>query len=392
MIIGIFTDTYLPDLNGVATATKTLRDVLVSKGHRVIIITTGLKGQKKFSYENDVMRVPGKAIKSLYDYRMSFIFNSKAYKILKKIPFDVFHIQQEFPISIFGRIIAKKLSIPIVYTFHTSYENYSAYISKGKRQAAVAKKLIVSLIKRIVQMKGEVITPSFKTRKLLLSYGVSKYINVVPNAIDLSQYNQEKDSEREMWFRKANDIVNKKIVIYLGRLAAEKNVDELINGFNRYKIRYQDTDTVFLIVGDGPAKESLMKEAGKLPFANDIRFLGKVPHDDTAFYYSIADVFLSASLSETQGLTYSEAIESNTIVLAKYDFNLDLLIQDNVTGFYYDDIDSLVDRINDVLTLSPDEKKRICYNAKRRNAYLFSKDTYYERIIHVYKKAIRQHF
>ena len=181
MIIGIFTDTYYPDLNGVATATKTLRDVLISHGHQVIIITTGLKGQKKFSFEDGIMRIPGASLKFLYDYRMSFWFNREAYQALKKIPFDLFHIQQEFGVSIFGRICAKLFDVPLVYTYHTSYADYSNYVSHTKVSERYTKKVIVTLVKKILSMKGEIITPSLKTRKILLSYGVTRYINVLRN-------------------------------------------------------------------------------------------------------------------------------------------------------------------------------------------------------------------
>ena len=392
MIIGIFTDTYYPDLNGVATATKTLRDVLISHGHQVIIITTGLKGQKKFSFEDGIMRIPGASLKFLYDYRMSFWFNRDAYQALKKIPFDLFHIQQEFGVSIFGRICAKLFDVPLVYTYHTSYADYSNYVSHTKVSERYTKKVIVTLVKKILSMKGEIITPSLKTRKILLSYGVTRYINVVPNAIDFSSYGKEKDEEREKWFRKELGIEGKRILLYLGRVAKEKNIEELMRGFNGYKLRYNDMKSILLIVGSGPDMERLIAIKETLSFKDDIYFLGKVPHEDTMFYYQIADAFLSASLSETQGLTYSEAIASSCLVLAKYDFNLDFLLQDGVTGFIYDDIDSLIDKIDEVLSLTKEEKEKVILNAKRRNNYLFSKENYYERIMHVYRKAIRHRF
>ncbi len=392
MVIGIFTDTYYPDINGVATATKTLSDVLKSHGHEVIIITTGLKGQRRFSFEDGVMRIPGASLKFLYDYRLSFFFNFHAYHILKKMHFDLFHIQQEFGISIFGRICAKLFSVPVVYTYHTSYADYSNYLSRFKISEKYMKKLIISLVKKVLSMKGEIVTPSLKTKKILLSYHVSRYINVVPNAVDFSDYEKEKDTERETEFRKELKIEEKHILLYLGRVAQEKNIDELIDGFNKYKSDYSDKDTVLLIVGSGPDLERLKEKKESTPYKDDIYFLGKVSHEDTCFYYQIADAFLSASLSETQGLTYSEAIASSCIVLAKYDFNLDYLIQDSKTGFFFDDINSLSERIHTVLSLSDEEKTKVIQEAKKRNDYLFGKETYYERIMHVYEKALRHRF
>ncbi len=392
MVIGIFTDTYYPDINGVATATKTLAEVLKKHGHEVIIITTGLKGQKKFSFEDGIMRIPGASLKFLYDYRLAFFFNAHAYRILKKIHFDLFHIQQEFGISIFGRICAKIFQVPVVYTYHTSYADYSNYLSHFKISERYMSKLIVTLVKKVLSMKGEIVTPSLKTKKILLSYGVNRYINVVPNAVDFSDYEKEKDIEREKEFRKEYGLENRHILLYLGRVAKEKNIDELLDGFNKYKKDYEDKDTVLLIVGSGPDLDRLKEKKETTPYKDDIYFLGKVPHEDTGFYYQIADAFLSASLSETQGLTYSEAIASSCIVLAKYDFNLDYLIQDSKTGYFFDDANSLSERIHTILSLSNEEKSKVLTEAKRRNEYLFGKETYYERIMHVYEKALRHRF
>ena len=392
MNIAIFTDTYLPDLNGVATATKILKDVLVSHGHKVIIVCPGLKGQHKFTFKDGIMRIPGKSLRFLYGYRMSFFFNSKAFKILKKLPIDIIHIQQEFGVSIFGRICAKILNIPLIYTYHTSYADYSNYISHTKVSEKAAEKLLIKLIRKVISLKGEIITPSLKSRKALLSYGVNKYIHVIPNALDIDSPDNSNYKERESAFREKYHLEGKKILLYLGRIAKEKNISELLQGFNLYKNKYQDDNAVLLIVGFGPDMDKLIKEKDELERKDDIIFIGKVPHEDTWFYYQISDIFLSASLSETQGLTYSEAISNSLIVLAKYDSNLDFLIQDGVTGFFFDNVHSLAERIHQILTLDIEKKKTIMKQAKERNSYLFSKETYYERIIHVYEKALRHSF
>ena len=393
MVIGIFTDTYLPDVNGVATATKNLRDVLIANGNQVILVTTGLKGQKHFSFEDGIMRIPGKSLRFLYDYRMAFIYNRKAYKILKKISFDVIHVQQEFGISIFGRLCAKRFRVPLIYTYHTSYEDYFNSLSHADPfKDTFTKSTIKIIIKKIASSNAQIITPSEKTRFLLKSYGVNNYINVIPNMLSLSEFTQPKDIEREIVFRKEHHLLGKKILLYLGRLGKEKNVEELIQGFENYQKLYHDDKAVFMIIGSGPDQKSIESYVKLSECKDKILFLGQVPHSDTAFYYKLADVFVSASTSETQGLTYSEAMASKTLVLAKYDFNLADLIIDGSTGFFFDSPTSLVDRIKEILTINIDRKNQIIDEAFKRNESLFSAKSYYERIMHVYKKAQRGNF
>jgi 1,2-diacylglycerol 3-alpha-glucosyltransferase len=393
MIIGIFTDTYPPDVNGVASASQTLKEVLEAHGHEVIVVTTGLKGQKRLSFQDHIMRIPGFSLRFLYDYRMAFFFNQEAYRELRKIPFDIIHVQQEFGISMFGRICANAFEVPLVYTYHTSYEDYSDYFSHGRKiQDRIAKNAIKNIVRKIVSMKGEIVTPSQKSRLMLKDYGLNRYINVVPNAIDLGIFYQKQDPEQEKAFRKEHGIGERKILLYLGRVATEKNISEVVEGYEKYRDRYPEEDPILLLVGGGPLEKKLHERVLSSPYASSILFLGSVPHEKTPFYYSIADGFLCASTSETQGLTYSEAIASGTIVLAKYDFNLEGFIQDGVTGFFFDDEEAFVEKIHRVITLSPEEKDRIRKAADERNRSLFSSESYYERILHVYEKAKRSTF
>jgi 1,2-diacylglycerol 3-alpha-glucosyltransferase len=393
MIIGIFTDTYPPDINGVATASQTLKEVLESHGHTVVIVTTGLKGQRHYSFDNGILRIPGWSLAFLYDYRLSFFFHSKAYAILKRIPFDIIHVQQEFGISVFGRICARTFDVPLVYTYHTSYEDYSRYVSHGNPLAdRIAKHAIKSLVWKIVSLNGEIVTPSQKSRRFLKDYGVTRYINVVPNANDLSQYEGKQDAEKERQFREEHGLIGKNILLYLGRIAFEKNVEEIIEGFNLYKKNSGDDKTTLLLVGGGPETKEIHDIIAKSPYHADILLLGPVPHEATGFYYRMASAFVSASTSETQGLTYSEAIACHTLVIAKYDFNLEGFIEDGVTGFFFNDIDGLVEVFTRVLSLSDSAKEKIRIAAIDRNHSLFSEESYYQRILHVYEKARRTNF
>lgn len=393
MIIGLFTDTYEPDINGVATATKMLKETLEANGHQVYVVTTGLKGQKEISFEKRILRIPGRALSSLYNYRMASFFSFKAYKMLKKIPFDIIHVQQEFGISSFGRIVSKLLDVPLVYTFHTSYQDYTQYVSKGiPFLDTLTKHTVKAIVRRIVSKQSEIITPSNKAKSILKAYGADSYINVIPNAIDLSGFEKPNDPDKELAFREEYGLLRKKIVLYLGRMGSEKHVSELIDDYNKYLDIYKRNDTMFLLVGDGPELEKLKEQVNVSHHPRNFLFLGKVKPEETSFYYHLADVFLNASTSETQGLTYSEALASKTIVLAKYDINLAGYIKDGITGFLFDNTDSFLSKLESILNMSDFEKAEIKEAGYAVNASLFSKEGFYKRIIHVYDKAIRTNF
>lgn len=392
MRIGIFTDTYYPDINGVATAVKLQRDILLSHGHEVYIVTTGLKGQKEESFEDNIFRIPGMSLRFLYNYRMASFFDSKAYRALKKIDFDVIHIQQEFGVSLFGRLCAKAFDVPLVYTCHTSYENYTNYLSRGRKiPDHLAKKAVRSVFKRIGQAEGDLIVPSLKAKRMLREYGVDKPIAVVPNAIDLSRFYQPIDPLRKKAFLEEHHLQGKKIVLWLGRIGKEKNLDESIDYFLSFLKETGRKDAVLLIVGDGPERENDEKKYRE-EIGKSLVFVGKVEHEDTPFYYRLADVFLSSSTTETQGLTYSEAMASERVVLAKYDFNLESLIVDGVTGFLYDEKRSMLRKLKTILDMDEEERKLIARQGFNRCLALYSQQSYYERLINVYETAIRKNF
>ena len=189
MRIAIFSDTYYPQINGVATATYTLANVLKAKGNDVLVVTVGLEGQKKLTFEDGVVRIPGIVAKKLYSYTIISIFSSKAYKIVKNFAPEVVHIQTEMGAGIFGRIVASSLKVPLIYTYHTMYEDYTYYVTKGiKPIDGIAKSMVASLSTLIGDSTTEFTTTSYKTKKALRRYGVKKYINVIPNGLNLDMF------------------------------------------------------------------------------------------------------------------------------------------------------------------------------------------------------------
>ena len=393
MIIGIFTDSYYPDVNGVSTASQTLVKSLIKKGHTVYVVTNTDK--KKITIEDNIIRIPGIVAKKLYDYKFSNIFSYKVFNMLKKFKFDIIHIQTEVGIGIFGRILAKKWDIPLIYTYHTMYEDYTYYLTKKNPLfEKMTKKLLEYVTRVFIDSTTSITTTSAKAKNALINYGVKKYIHVVPNGVDFTEFDSNKFSKEDFEnFRKENDLENKKILLYLGRVAQEKSIDKILIGFKKY-LQKEDSnkDMVLLVVGDGPYLETLKQNCTMLELDQYVRFIGKVEHSKVPFFYSLSDLFISASTSETQGLTYSEAMSCNCMVLCAFDYNLKEVVIDNRTGFYFYDDESFVNRLAFILNMSDTEKNKIIAAAKENNDQLFSIDKYAERMEKVYEKAIREHW
>ena len=388
MRIGLFSDTYPPEINGVATATQTLYNAFKKKGHDVFVVTTNPFSNKTI-FENDILRIPGITLKSLYSYQLAGFIHPKVTKIIKKLKLDVIHVQTEAGIGIYGRILSNKLRIPLIYTYHTMYVDYTYYVTKGVLDPA-AKGIVKKWTKTISSSVTEMTTPSTKTKNALREYGVDRYINVIPNGIDLEMFEEANiDKDFINKFKKEHHIENKFILLSLGRIAKEKANDVLFEGYASYIKSNKMHNTVLLVVGDGPDKENLEKIAFELGISKDVIFVGKVPHEQVPYFYFMSDLYLSASTSETQGLTFIEAIAAKTLVLCRYDENLEDVIKEGKTGFFFNNNSSFISKLDYIISLNQEEKDRIILNAYNENKR-FSIDTFYERMLEVYNRARRK--
>lgn len=395
MRIGIFTDTFPPEINGVATASAALAKVFRANGHEVVVVTTGQKMKKSYAVANGVVRVNSKAFKHLYNYRMAWIYNHRAARYIKSLNLDVIHVQTEIGIGLFGRLISKFYHIPLVYTYHTLYEDYTYYVTKGKGVFdRFAKRVVADLSRFCTDTSTEFTTTSEKTKTALRRYGATKYINIVPNGIDLSLFvDCEKHQLRAAEYRREHGLENKFLLLILGRLAKEKSIGVLLDHLAAYLKEHPATDSLhLLVVGDGPDRENLEEQAKNLGLDKIATFTGAVPHEDVSFYYHLADLYISASVSETQGLTFIEAMASHTMVLAKYDECLEGVIQDEVNGYFFTDQASFTARLDYLRNLSNAERETIEKRSFDVACERYSLDSYYVAMKTVYDRALRKYW
>lgn len=385
MNIGLFTDTYYPELNGVANSVFLLKKELEKKGHNVYVITTKTPGAP--ANEKGVFRVPSKAVSFVPERRIGLIYHPKIARKIHKMKLDIIHTNTEFSIGMFGRIMAHELFVPVVHTYHTIYEDYTHYIKKYISKENRARKLAKLYSKFSVQGAEELIVPTQKVAELMQQYGVKPDINVIPTGIDLSRF-RVRDSEAQKNKLKMTLGIPKenKVVLYLGRVSEEKNIDEVMNYLNRY-MDFQPNVT-FLVVGDGPYRSILEKNAKSLKHRKQMVFAGARPWDEITHYYQVADVFVSSSTSETQGLTYIEALASGVPVVARKDPCLEGVLSQGVNGYEFDDEKSFTYGIQQILW----NEQQLDYSQNATDSVeKFSTEQFAARVENIYYHVIKTH-
>ena len=330
MNIGLFTDTYFPQVSGVATSIQTLRRQLEANGHKVYIFTSTDPKVKKGTLEPNIYRFASLPFVGFKDRRITYRGAIQAVQLAKKLQLDIVHTQTEFSLGVMGKFVARQLKIPVVHTFHTNYEDYLHYIANGK----IIRPGSVAVIARnfMAGMTG-IISPSRQTYDTLMKYKVKVPIEIIPTGVNVLHSAAEDTSIalREKLGLKPETPV----VLSLGRVAFEKNLDDALSVFA--EALEEVPDAMFIIVGGGPAMSALQEHVSALEIDDHVIFTGEVNHNDVYGYYKMGDVFVSASVSETQGLTFIEAVTADTPVVAIHSPYLDTIVTDENIGTLVDD-------------------------------------------------------
>jgi len=384
MRVGIFSDTYRPQVNGVVSSILTLEKELRKKGHKVYIITT--TDPDAPTVEPNVLRIPSVEFKPLPQYRLGMLYSSKIIKKIKRLELDIIHSQTEWGVGTFARFAAINLEIPLVHTYHTLYEYYTHYVTRG-HFTVPAKKLAAAISKFYCEKCNALIVPTRKVEDILYSYDVDKDMNIIPTGIELDKFYRENYTDEEIRFMRENFGIKDTdfLCVYIGRIAKEKSIDVLIDMFSKIT----DETYKFMIVGRGPVIEDLKEQAEKLGINDRVIFTGEVPHDKVPVYYQMGDVFLNASISETQGLTFVEAMAAKTPVNARYDLNLEDLLVKNEAGLVYKDEEEFINNIK-LLKENKEFREKIIENAYNVSQD-FTAEKFGDRVEAVYKKTIEEY-
>ena len=380
MNIGIFTDTYFPQINGVATSVHLLEKELSASGHNVYIFTTT---DPKALPAKDIFRMPSMPFAFLPSHRVGLLYPPGVLLKIRKLKLDIVHTHTEFPLGIFGKVVSEFLKVPLVHTYHTMWEDYVHYVGKGH---IITPKMAQQFSKFFCNRARAVITPTEKSRDSLISYGVERPVRVIPTGIDFKPFNPEFYSKDEIEaLRKEFGILPKdQVMLSLGRVAKEKSIDVIINkmpGIIAFK-----PNVKLLIVGDGPARNDLEDLSKKLNLENHVIFAGSRPWSEVGKYYQLGNVFVSASVTETQGLTYVEAMAAHLPVIAKLDKSIEGLVMHGKTGYTFQNNEDLPGLVLDILS-DTGCMQRIVSEALTSISHL-SSQMYGQNIQKLYKEVI----
>lgn len=304
MNIGLYTDTYFPQNSGVATSIKTLKEALEAQGHNVFIFTTTDPNVSKDTVEANVFRFGSVPFIGFTERRIAFRGVFEAVKVAREVNLDIVHTQTEFSMGMIGKNVAKQLGIPAIHTYHTMYEDYLHYVLNGYLLKPYHVK---QFTKAYLKNMDGVIAPSKRVEKLLVRYGVEPPIRVIPTGVDLDAINHKSDVDIRQKLGIAQDAP---VILTLGRVAAEKKIHRILAVLPQLIDDFPNL--IFVIAGDGPDMDQLKDQVERLTLEDHVIFTGNVDHDEVGSYYKMADLFVSASDTETQGLTYIEALASGT--------------------------------------------------------------------------------
>lgn len=387
MRIALFTETYLPHINGVVTHVKILRDGLLQQGHEVLVVTADY--QTRHHYIKDgILHCPAIKSKRFYGYGVASPFSRRRLKLVQDFHPDIIHIHNEFGIGLSGIFAAKQLHVPLVYTLHTMYDDYLYYVAP-RHLLRAAKKVSHDYFRLLGNAATELTGPSPKCQEYFQQIGVKKDVNVIPNAVELDGFSPDRISaENKAAFRRRYQIPDDvMIACFVGRLGHEKSVDVLLDYWAR---TITPEDKIMLcIIGGGPVQEELEQQAKDLGIGSMVVFTGAVPHDQMPPYYASCDVYVTASLSDTNSISMLEGMATGLPVLRRYDAlneNVDQ-VRDGVNGYIFNSPEEMAAELRRIKNLSPEQlsilKASVIESVKRSGAETLANYTY-----NVYRKAM----
>ena len=386
MNIGIFTDTYFPQISGVATSIKTLKDALEKQGHNVFIFTTTDPHVQKGAVEANVFRFSSVPFISFTDRRVAFRGFFEATKVAREVKLDIVHTQTEFALGMIGKYVAHQLKIPAIHTYHTMYEDYLHYVLNGHLLRPYHVKQFTNVY--LKNMDG-VIVPSERVEKLLKRYKVTIPMKVIPTGVDIESLNQPitNDVRHDLGIEP-----DAQVLLTLSRIAGEKKINRILNALP--EIVDEFPKACLVIAGDGPDLEVLQEQVERLTLEDNVIFAGDVPHEDVGSFYKMADLFVSASDTETQGLTYIEALASGTRCVVYDTDYTERVFDDKCFGEVFTRPSEMRDEILDYLRESPSEipADKLAKKLDQISAKRFGSDVhqFYEEVIENYQEDLEE--
>lgn len=379
MRIGFFTDSYTPQVHGVATALNMLVPALESLGHEVHIFAP--KMGDYVDQRPRVYRFPSVRYIKQPPYWVATPIWPSLFSKIPRLKLDIVHFHTPATLGAMALQVSRLYNLPLVQTYHTMIPEYLHYFGPvGK--TAFALRAALWFARSACNLCDHVIAPSEKVRRVLLEYGVFRPITVIPNGLHLDGFTQAQQG----YLRKRLGLRSEeRIVLFVGRLGAEKRPEVALRFFAR--MRPQMPEARLVLAGDGYARPALEAMAADLGIASCTYFLGNVPYREMPNVYADADVFVSTSTSEVHPMVVIEALAAGLPIVAAPDEALEGAVIHGVNGYFAADEADFAAKVEGLLRA--EELRRRMAEASRRIGRAFSIDAQAARVVEVYRLAQR---
>ncbi len=324
--IGLFTDTYAPQVNGVSVSLQLISDGLTRRGHQVTIFAPRFPGYK--DSESNVMRLPSLKYLNNPPIYVAVLGTPRSTWSLTRRDFDVLHAHSPLSVGLLAYLTASTKRLPLIYTYHTSITDYTHYV-KFIGGTGVMKYAARWFSAASTNLGDQIVVPSPKFERLLMEQKVRRQIHVVPNGIDLSSFQTAKNPGS---LRKRLGIdADAPILLTVGRMDPEKRLDFIVDAFAILSENIPNAHLVF--AGDGSARKSIESKASGKRVKDRIHFLGMIPRAELPDVLHDATLFLSASTTEVHPISVIEAIASGLPIVAVQDEAFEGMIENDLNGY-----------------------------------------------------------
>ncbi len=382
--IAFFTNTYHPVLSGVVRSVSEYRHALSEAGHNIFVFAQ--QDSEYVDQEPFIFRYPSLELPLSVDVPAIIPLSPFIDHLLPHIKLDLIHTHHPVLLGQTAANLARKLDLPLVFTFHTQYREYSHYVPLP--QASVQKflkNLIDEWLMDYLRLCNHVVIPSESMRSLLVDkYGLEDRYTVVPTGIDLATF-ERADGEA---IRRRMGWQQDKVIISVGRLSLEKNWKTLLEA-TAYALQTHSNIRLVLI-GDGPQRQELEKQAQTLGIVPRVTFLGWLPFDEVPRYLKAADCFGFASVCETQGLVTLEALAAGVPVVAVDATGTRDIIRHEQEGLLTPNDPIALGEALAVIFTQPDLRQCLKEAASSR-ARTFDINRLAQQLVSVYQQAIEDH-
>lgn len=390
MKILLTTDWYQPVVNGVVTSIVNLKRELEERGHEVRILT--LSRTYESYKKEEIYYIKSINLEKIYPNVRAVLPHREA--LIEEIVCwnpDIVHSQCEFMTFSYAVKISKKCGCPLLHTYHTIYEDYLHYfpgnLARYRMGTVLEKKIVAGFSRKVLRKTDQVIVPTEKVEKILERYEVTEPISVIPSGIEMGAFQSRLTKEERQKKREELGIPqDHKVLVSIGRLAKEKNLEEILRYFAQMRNEEEKWDLSLLIVGDGPDRERLEQITKELDLTKCVIFTGMVAPEKVPAYYQLGDVFVCASNSETQGITYIEAMASGLPALCRKDDCLKQVISDGYNGFQYENYEYF--RMHLYYILEQEERRTQMGACAAQTAKLYSTWNFCTMAERLYKEVL----